>query len=215
MRELVKVTGMVLKASPVGEVDKRLVILSRERGKITVFARGVRRSGNMCMAASQPFAFGNFLLFEGREAYNLQSAEILNYFREVASEVEATCYGSYFLEFADYYGRENTDESEMIKLLYQSLRALLKPAIKNELIRRVFELKAMVINGEYMAAPPGKVSESTVYTWEYVINSPIKTLYTFTVKEQVMHEFALCVEQLKAGCIDRTFHSLDILKTLI
>ena len=42
MREQVVPTGMVIKSAPAGEYDRRLVILTCERGKITAFARGAK-----------------------------------------------------------------------------------------------------------------------------------------------------------------------------
>ena len=185
MRETTNLTGMVLKETPVGEYDRRLVILTRERGKITAFARGAKRPGNVLMAVSRPFVFGQFKLFEGREAYSLQGAEISNYFAEISADMEAACYGSYFLEFADYYCRENVDGTEMLLLLYQSLRALLKPALPDSLVKLIFELRAMVANGEYTEKPPRPVSDSATYAWEYIIASPIGSLYTFTLTEKV------------------------------
>lgn len=215
MRDTVNVTGMVLKASPVGEYDRRLVILTRERGRITAFCRGCRRPSSSLMAASRPFAFGHMDLYEGRDAYNLQSAEILSYFEELSEDMEGACYGSYFLEFADYYTRENVDETEMLKLLYQSLRALSRPSLEHELVRRVFELKAMVINGEYFPEPPMAVSDSAAYAWAFVLSSPPESLYTFRLKPEVLDEFARCVEKNKDHYIDRRFHSLEILKALL
>lgn len=215
MREAVSVMGMVIKSTSSGEADRRLVLLTRERGKITAFARGAKRPGNALMAASRTFAFGTFRLFEGRDAYSLQGAEIQNYFEEIALDMEAACYGSYFLELADYYSRENMDGTELLKLIYQSLRALLKPAIPNVLVRRIFELKSMVINGEYSEHPGRKVSDSANYAWEYVISMPVENLYRFTLKEDVLREFSRCVEDNVERYIDRRFHSLDILESMV
>lgn len=215
MREQISVTGMVLMAAPVGEYDRRLVILTCGRGKITAFARGVRRPGNQLMAAAAPFVFGKFLLYEGRDAYTLVGAEVENYFREIAGDMEAACYGSYFLEMADYYGRENIDATETLRLLYQSLRALLKPSVPNRLVKPVYELKLMEINGEYRELPLGRLNDSTLYAWQYVLAAPVESLYTFTLTDQVLGEFVRCVEQNKERFIDKTFHSLDILNAVM
>lgn len=205
---------MVLRAAPSGEGDKRLVLLTRERGKITVFARGARRPGSAFMAAGRPFTFGMFRLYEGREAYNLQGVDISAYFQELSEDMEGACYGSYFLEVAEYYTRENLDGTEMLTLVYQSLRALLKESIPNLLVRRVFELKTMVINGEYTEEPPFSVSDSACYTWEYVIAAPLTKLYTFTVTDEVMEEFGRCVDDALRRFGHRAFHSLEILETM-
>ena len=214
MREPVELTAMVIRSSSVGEYDRRLVMLTRERGKITAFARGAKRPGNSLMGPCRPFAFGTYKVFEGRDSYSLQSAQVSRYFEELTQDVELSCYGQYFLEMADYYTRENLDGSAMLLLVYQSLRALLNARIPNGLVRKIFELKAMVVNGEYTQDPPIKVSGGAQYTWEYVIASSIEKLYTFAVTQEVYEEFEACVDTNRKRYIDREFHSLEILEAL-
>ncbi len=149
MSQNVVMTGMVLQVSPIGDYDKRVVLLTKEKGKIHAFARGARRPASSLLAATSPFCFGEFELFEGKSSYNLVKANISNFFRDLTMEPEASTYGFYFLEVASYFAQENNDETEMLKLLYMSLRALENPSIPNGLVRSVFELKTLVINGEY------------------------------------------------------------------
>ena len=141
-------TGMVLSTAPVGEYDRRVVILTKEQGKISAFARGARRPNSPLVGAVNPFSFGEFTMYEGRSSHTIQSVKITNYFSELREDMIGAYYGFYFLEFANYYTKEQNDEREMLKLLYQTMKALTSPHIPNLLIRRIFELKAFCINGE-------------------------------------------------------------------
>ena len=148
MSEKIRMQGMVLSAMPIGEYDKRVTILTTAYGKIGAFARGAKRPGSSLMAATEPFAFGEFELIEGRSSYTMVTAHITDYFEPLRSDVTAACYGSYFLELAAYYGRENDDDLEMLKLLYQTIRVLSRKSLPPQLIRAVYELRIMTINGE-------------------------------------------------------------------
>ena len=147
MSASITVTGMVLSAMPVGDYDKRLVILTLERGKISAFAKGARRQNSALMACSNSFAFGQFKLYQGRNSYSLISADISNYFSDLSKDIEGLYYAFYFNEFTAFITRENNDERDMLKLLYQTLRIVIKRTISLPLIRAIFELKILALSG--------------------------------------------------------------------
>lgn len=212
MQDLCSVTGLILKAEPFGEYDRRVVMLTRERGKIAAFAKGARRQGSRLLASTNPFCFGEFRLYEGRTSYSISEASIQNYFVPLREDFENACYGMYFLEVMDYYTRENNDEKEMLKLLYQSLRALCHKNLDNRLVRYIFEIKALALNGEYPGLPKDKsYEESTAYAAAFIVGTPVEKLYTFTVTEKVLKELQEITDEFRKRFIDRNFKSLEIL----
>jgi DNA repair protein RecO (recombination protein O) len=214
MSESVNVEGMILSAMPIGEYDKRVVLLTREMGKIHAFARGARRQNSPLLAAASPFVFGTFSVIPGRTAYSLVQASVKHYFTELAREQPGVYYGFYFLEFAGYYGRENLDGTEMLNLLYVSLKALLNPRLDNRLVRRIYELRLMAVNGEY--APEEKeMSPSARYTCGYIFQAPLEKLYTFTVSQEVLEELERLADRHMKRVMDRKLKSREILEAML
>ena len=215
MQDLCNVTGLILKAEPFGEYDRRIVILTRERGKIAAFAKGARKQGSRLLASTNPFCFGEFKLYEGRSSYSVSEAAISNYFAPLREDFEGACYGMYFLEIMDYYTRENNDEKEMLKLLYQSLRALCHKGLDNRLVRYIFEIKALSLNGEYPGlAEEHKYQESTVYALSFIVNTSVEKLFTFMVTDSVLEEIKEIADNFRKHFIDRKFKSLEILNEI-
>lgn len=215
MQDLVCVTGMILKSEPIGEYDRRVVILTKERGKLSAFVRGARRPGNRFMASTNPFCFGTFKLYPGRNAYTLQEIHIDNFFEELRNDFVGAYIGIYFMEIADYYGRENNDDKELLKLLYQALRALIHPAYDNRLVRAIFEIKAIAVNGEFPGIFPDIEADSTcAYAISYIVMSPIEKLFRFSVTEEVLMQLTDCATRYCNKCMDKKFKSLEIIETL-
>ena len=100
------------------------------------------------MAVSNPFVFGEFQVYEGRDSYTLSGANIKEYFLDLAQMQPGVYYGFYFLELAEYFGQEGNDETQMLNLLYVTMNAIRRGKQDLRLIRCIFELRTITISGE-------------------------------------------------------------------
>ena len=131
------------------------------------------------------------------------------------------------MELAGYDTQENEDGTQMLKLLYQSLRALLNTRLDNRLVRAVFEMRTLVIQGEYPEMfecvlcnkTEGLkrlvlLKNSVLYTFQYVISAPLERLYTFTLTQETLRDFQKIVKKLCRRYQDREFKSLEVLEEM-
>lgn len=229
----ITVHGIVLTSMPVGDYDRRITILTGERGRITAFAKGARRPTGAFSACTQSFTYAEFTLFEGREAYNIKNVEKARYFEALRGDIEGTYYGMYFCELAGYLTREGPDETGQMKLLYLSLLALTKDMLPHRLVRCIYELRAIAVYGEAMLTAgryySGRhnglceenhagslyVSESTLYAVRFIQEEPLKSLYSFTVSDEVLSELEAIARDYTERHVDKPIKSLEVLQNLI
>ena len=214
MNDSVRVSGMVLSSSPVGDNDKRVVLETVRFGKISAFVRGGRRQGSTLLAASNPFVTGEFTLIPGRDSYRLIEASVKEYFRELASALPEVYIGFYFLELMGYFGRENIDGRDMLNLTYVALKALLKKEIPNELVRAVYELRLIAQNGEY--APIREEMDPHLFNLcTYITGAPLEKLFSFSLEEHILQELILHSRKVTNRVIDRPLKSKAIMESMI
>ena len=214
MNDIIDTAGMILAAYDYAEYDKRLKVLTADVGKVTVFARGVRRQNSKFMGMTDMFSFGDFRLFAGKSAYNLSGVEISNYFEEIRHDIEKMCFASYFADLADYSVHENMEGKDMLLLIYRSLQALDTNSIDNRLVRAVYELKTVMINGVYPGTPARSIMTGTANALGHIETSGIKDLFSFKVKDEVMDELCGIADEYRKRYIQGSFKSLDVMSEL-
>ena len=90
----------------------------------------------------------------------------------------------------------------------------MKKSIPNKLVRCIFELRALQIEGEYPGVPANeKLKADTVYAMDFISESPLSRLYSFSLSDEVLSELALVTYEYRNKFIDRPLKSLEMLET--
>ena len=206
--------GCVIKRRPVGDYDWLVTLLTAEKGKLNAFARYARKPGTKLCGNVEPFGFGTFDLVPGPSSYVLCGVKIDRYFESFRMDPEPAAYGSLFLEIADYYTRENLEAAQLLNLLYVSLTVLAegREDRPNSLVRCVYELRAMVTEGVFPGAEPlMPLSGTLLKTLSHIETAPLKSLYSFTLREDYLKELEEATTRCRNMVMDRGMKSLAMI----
>ena len=143
MTRTAKLHAVVLRTVDYGERDRVVTLFSRERGKLSAFARGARSSRRRFGGALEPFTLLSVEVAErGGDLWVLESASVDRGFGAVRGDLTRIACASYAVELARELVRDAEPHDDLFASLVDYLAALdLAPARPWDLRR--FELDAL------------------------------------------------------------------------
>lgn len=136
----------MIKTQDYRENDRLLWLFSEELGKISVIAKGARKSKSKLMSSTLPFCYGEYVLFKGKNLYTLNEAKIIDSFQEMLTDFEVLIYGSYFNELIDI-ACEEENYGTLFKDFVTSFYLIRNSVADLEILARTFELKLLKATG--------------------------------------------------------------------
>ena len=141
------IQAVVLRVTDYNDRDALLTLLTRNHGKLTVKARGLRRKNSPLIAPCQLLAYGEFTLFEYKGQYTINEANALELFTALRRDLTKLSLGTYFAQVAEVLSQEDFPSPELQSLLLNCLFALSRLNIPEAQIKSAFELRAACLSG--------------------------------------------------------------------
>ena len=141
------IQGLVLRVTDYNDNDSLLTVLSRDHGKLTVKARGLRRKKSPLVGPCQLLAFSEFTLFEYKSMYTIQEANCIELFQGLRKNLDLLSLGTYFAQVSDVVSQEDWPSPELLSLTLNCFHGLTKLDLPPIQVKAVFELRVACIAG--------------------------------------------------------------------
>ena len=142
-----KIQGLVLRRTEYNDHDVLLTILTRQHGKLTAKARGLKRKNSPLTAQCQLLAFSEFTLVEYRGMYTINEASTIELFHDLRRDLGKLSLGTYFAQAAEVISQEDLPNPELQSLVLNCLYALSKLNEPEMKVKAAFELRVACIAG--------------------------------------------------------------------
>ncbi len=148
--EPIKTAGLILKVCNLNDNDRLFTILTRDLGRVTAIAKGVRSHKHKDFAGLQLFCYSRFLLSSKTGLYYVSGAEVLESFYDLRTSVEKVSLATYFMDIVNNISGDLVGEDTYFSFVLNALYVLGKAEqrcrdgdILSELLKTkaVFELK--------------------------------------------------------------------------
>ncbi|HLR66483.1 DNA repair protein RecO [Virgibacillus alimentarius] len=119
---LEKIAGIIVKTQDYGETHKIVTIFSKKIGKFAAIARGAKKPKSRMAAVTQPFIYGEFLVYVNKGLSTIQQGEIIDSLRAIREDIIKTSYAAYLMELTDKMMDNHLPDPYLFDQLYLTMQ---------------------------------------------------------------------------------------------
>ena len=139
--------GLVVRETAWGENDKRIVLLTANRGRIPVLAKGARSMRSKYVNTTGLFTYGNFEITERNGYAWLGGASIIEPLWGIRDDIDRLALASYIVDIVGELTGEEEPAEEILRLTLNTLYAIAKNFKSREQIKATYEIRALAMSG--------------------------------------------------------------------
>ncbi|MFA5967245.1 MAG: DNA repair protein RecO [Patescibacteria group bacterium] len=144
---VIKTKGIIIRRINLGEADRILTILTADRGKIRVVARGVRRANAKLSGFLELFRYNEYLLAEGRNLDIITGAATIENFRQISLNLRKIGLAYYVAEISDRLVEETQEADQVFDLVYTALKEINANKLPLDFVKSFFEFNILSVLG--------------------------------------------------------------------
>ncbi len=146
----VKTSGIVLRTTKYGETGLIATLLTRDFGRVSAIAQGVRTKKSRLLAGLQLFSYSEIVMYKAKQKnglYHLDEMEVLEGFSGLRSDLDKMAYAVYFAEVVKDAANDEAPDDEILSLVLNTLFAVDRGLCGLEKIKTVFEWRLAAVLG--------------------------------------------------------------------
>jgi len=207
-----KADALILRTYKLGESDRIVVFLTRDRGKKRGVAKNARQSRRRFGGALEPLTYGRVGYVE-RERRDLVRLDYVEAVRSPlsAADGEALGYVSYFAELVDEWAQEADPNEALFRLGVSMVDAMVKN-VPIQPLARYFEYWVLRLQGVW-AADPRISAEGQAFLEAARTCSPF-TLGDVKVSAHALRELEASHRELIATHLEKNLKSVRVLRDM-
>lgn len=143
----IKMSGIIISESNLGDYDKMLTMLTPGLGKISCVAKGARRPKSALLAGTQLFCFGEYLMYKGANTYNINSCDTIEVFYNLRTDLDKLNTAIEITKIIRNVTEENENCYRILQLYLNTLYTLSETDKNLDLVDSIFKLKILCLLG--------------------------------------------------------------------